>query len=91
MQIKDSPRKTKRLMAQFDDHPPVHFGLKDPVMGTYIDHKDKRKRDAYIARHKTQEDWGDAYSAGALSRCILWGPTPSLAENIRLYKKRFRL
>ena len=91
MQIKDSPRKTKRLMAQFDDHPPVHFGLKDPGMGTYIDHKDKRKRDAYIARHKPQEDWGDAYSAGALSRYILWGPTPSLTENIRLYKKRFGL
>lgn len=89
MQIKDSPRKTKRLMAQYDDHPPVHFGLKGG--STYIDHKDKRKRDAYIARHKPQEDWSDAYSAGALSRYILWGPTNSLTENIRLYKKRFSL
>ena len=91
MEIKDSPRNSKRFVAQFPDHPPVHFGQKDPATGTYIDHKDKKKRELYIARHKKNEDWTDAHSAGALSRYILWGPTTSLEKNIRLYKKRFRL
>jgi hypothetical protein len=30
------------------------------------------KKDAYLARHKVNEDWTTPYNAGSLSRWILW-------------------
>ena len=89
MQIKQSPRKDKRYMAVFDDRTPVHFGQDGGQ--TYIDHKNKLKRKAYIARHAVRENWTDPYSAGALSRFLLWGDSTSMAINIAEYKRMFNL
>jgi hypothetical protein len=66
----------------------VHFGSKGS--STYIDHKDEDKKKAYHARHKANEDWNDAYSAGALSYWILWNKK-TLSASIADYKKRFNL
>jgi len=52
---------------------------------------DKMKRDRYIKRHKHHEDFYNKMSAGALSRWLLWGDSPSLQQNIKDYKKRFNL
>ena len=87
MQIRISPRKSKRLMAIFDNGIKTHFGLDGG--STYIDHHDAKKRDAYIARHRVREDFEDPESAGALSRWLLWGPYKSLPKNIEFFKKRF--
>ena len=89
MQIKVSPRKTKRFMAIFDNGKKTHFGLEGG--STYIDHNDPQKRDAYIARHRPNENWENPYSAGSLSRWILWGSHKSLSKNIEFFKKRFSL
>ena len=87
MQIKVSLRKTKRFMAIHANGEKTHFGLEGG--DTYIDHNIREKRDAYIARHRPNENWENPYSAGALSRWILWGPHQSLAKNIEFFKKRF--
>jgi hypothetical protein len=52
--------------------------------------KDDKKKDAYIARHKVNENWNDPKSAGALSRYILWNKT-TLSASIADFKKRFNL
>ena len=65
-----------------------HFGQKGG--STYIDHGDKKKRDAYIKRHKVNEDWTKV-NAGSLSRWILWGNSTNIKNNIRDYIKRFNL
>jgi hypothetical protein len=65
-----------------------HFGQKGG--STYIDHGDKAKRDAYIKRHKVNENW-DAINAGSLSRFILWGDSTNIKNNIKYYKKRFNI
>ena len=88
MQIKVSPRKTKRFMAIFDNST-VHFGLQGG--STYIDHNDPKKRDGYIARHRVRENFEDPYTPGSLSRWILLGPHKSLSKNIEFFKKRFSL
>ena len=49
-----------------------------------------KKKDAYIARHKVNENWNDPKSAGALSRYILWNKTTQSAS-ISDFKKRFNL
>jgi hypothetical protein len=89
MQVSRSARKDKKFVATFPNHAPVHFGQRGA--SDYTIHKDKERRARYIKRHKVNENWTDPYSAGALSRYILWGPTTSLTTNIRLYKERFNV
>lgn len=89
MKLKDSTAKGKRLTAVFDDGTQTHFGLSGG--STYVDHKDPKKRDAYLSRHRVREDFNDYKSAGALSARILWGPHTTIRENLKAYKKRFNL
>ena len=89
MQIKPSTRKLKRFVALFDGGRVTHFGQAGGQ--TYIDHADKDKRRAYLARHAARENWADPYSAGALSRWLLWGDYPSLDRNIARYIQKFKL
>ena len=97
--ITPSDRKEKRYVAKFclckgeskccdKDKKKVHFGFKGG--STYIDHKDDKKKDAYIARHKVNENWKDPTTAGALARYILWNKK-TLSESITDFKKRFNL
>jgi len=91
MKVESSNRKGKRYVAIFKFGSKVHFGQ---MLGqTYIDHGDKAKRAAYIARHGAsgRENWEDPYSPGSLSRYILWGDSPSMEENIRAFRKRFNV
>jgi hypothetical protein len=93
--IKNSNKPEKRLMAIFSEEGKkdkvVHFGLKNPKIGTFIDHGDKKIRAAYRARHKRDLDTKDFTRPGYLSYFILWGDTSSLKKNIELYKKKFKL
>ena len=88
-----SELKNKRFKAIFTRkdgtiYKSVHFGSPPPSRG-FIDHGDKRIRRAYIARHKElNEDWTDLYSAGALSRFLIWGHYPDLNKNIERYQKK---
>jgi hypothetical protein len=66
----------------------VHFGSKGS--STFIDHKDEKKKEAYLARHKVNENWNDPLTPGALSRWILWNKT-TLSGSIKNYKKKFNL
>ena len=56
----------------------------------FTKHKDIYRREAYLARHKTTENWNDPTSAGALSRWILWNE-PTLSLSIKDFKRRFKL
>lgn len=91
--ISNSDNKDKRMKAVFYDKDKrvrtTHFGLKGG--STFIDHKDEKKKKAYLARHtRNNEDWNDYMSAGSLSRWILWSK-PTMSESIRDYKKKFSL
>ena len=95
--VKAEPKTGKRFTAIFRLHKggPVikitHFGQRNPKQGTYIDHGDKKKRDAYRARHKRDLETKDFKRAGYLSYFLLWGDSPSLIKNIEDYKKKFNL
>lgn len=94
MEIKPSKAKNKRLTAIFYDDSDkkiktTNFGLKGG--STYIDHKDKKLRSRYIARHRVNEDWSDYQSSGALAKHLLWGQSVALDDNIKQYKKKFKL
>jgi hypothetical protein len=89
MNITKSTRKGKRFLATFRDGTKVHFGAAGA--STYIDHQDKQKRAAYIARHRVNEDWTNPKRASTLSRYISWGDYTSMDGNIAAFKRRFNL
>ena len=89
MYIIQSDRKDKRYKAIFDNGKQVHFGLKGGQ--TYIDHIDKTKRENYLKRHIKRENWDDPYTAGSLSKWILWGDSSNINKNLIDFKKRFNL
>jgi len=89
MLIKKSTRKGKRFMIEYANGKVVHFGLEGGK--TYIDEGDKIKRAAYLARHQKRENWNDPYSAGALSRWLLWGDSTSLDINHTAFMNKFKV
>jgi hypothetical protein len=53
-------------------------------------HKDTKRRDLYLQRHRKRENWQDPMTAGFWSARMLWGKTPvkekALAAIIRQFK-----
>jgi len=92
--IKPSTNFDKKLMATFSNGRTIHFGAKGLKDFTIYSKGDKdvakQKKDAYIARHKVNENWNDPTTAGALSRWILWN-LPTKEASIADFKKRFNL
>jgi hypothetical protein len=92
--IKPSNRGEKKLMAVFTncksgEKKVTHFGAKG--MSDFTMHHDEARKQRYITRHgggTGRENWKDPYSAGALSRYILWNKH-TRKESIDDYKKRF--
>jgi len=92
MTIKPSTKPNKKLMAVFvKDNgrtKTTHFG--SAGMSDFTKHKDEARKKRYLDRHRARENWNDKFSAGALSRWILWNK-PSLRASITDYKRRFNL
>jgi len=90
--IKKSTNPKKKYMAIFTEGgkkvKTTHFGAAG--MSDYTKHKDKKRKQRYLTRHKKRENWDNYMSAGSLSRYILWGE-PTLRKSIQKYKKRFHL
>lgn len=87
-----STRKEKKMVAVFTYNDgrtkTTHFGAKG--MSDYTIHKDPKRKQRYITRHRKRENWDDYTSAGSLSRYILWGE-PTLRASKDAYLKRFDL
>ena len=67
----------------------INFGL----MGakTFIDSADQKTRKNYLKRHAPRENWNVPDTAGSLSARIKWGKSKNISENIRAFKKKFKL
>jgi hypothetical protein len=87
MLIEKSTRKGKRFMATYANGKVVHFGQEGGK--TYIDEGDKIKRENYLLRHKKRENWNDPFSAGSLSRYLLWGDSTNMETNHQAFMKKF--
>lgn len=56
----------------------------------YTINKDDDRKELYIRRHRSRENWNNPLTAGALSRYILW-EKKTLKAAITAFKKRFNL
>ena len=85
--IKPSNKQDKKYMAIIDDKKTVHFGAAG--MSDYTKHKDKERKERYLARHKNNEQWNNPLTAGFYATNILWNK-PTLTESIRDTNRRFK-
>ena len=88
-----SPIKTKKYRAIFYDKNNNILNQTDFGADGYEDytiHKDDDRKQNYLNRHKKRENWNNPFSAGALSRWVLWNK-PTLKSSWEDYKKRFKL
>ena len=85
---KTSFESSKKYVATFSDGKTVSFGAKG--YSDYTINKDKNRKELYLVRHASREDWNNPFTAGSLSRWILWNK-PTLQASIRDYRSRFAL
>lgn len=52
------------------EHHTIHFG--DSKYSDYTQHHDKERRNRYIERHQTREDWRNYRTPGFWARWVLW-------------------
>lgn len=91
-----NPKKKYRAVFQTDKGREKNVDFGASGMGDFIqyskENKEKalQKKNAYIARHRVNENWDEPTSAGALSRYILWNE-PSLHASLADYRQRFNV
>ena len=61
------------------------FGMSD-----YTIHKDDKRKNNYIARHKVRENWSDPSTSGFWSKNILWN-LPTISASLKDTINRFQL
>lgn len=66
----------------------IKFGAKG--YQDYTQHKDSARKNAYILRHKSKEDWTNPLRPGTLSRFILWNK-PDLHSSLNDYLSKFNI
>ena len=93
VQLIKSNKQDKRYTALFyDDNrkqiKTTHFG--SDIGSTFIDHKDEKTKDAWIARHKVRGTFNNYMSASALAKHLLWNKI-TLRASYMDYLKTFGL
>jgi hypothetical protein len=66
----------------------INFGASG--YSDYTIHKDKKRKERYINRHKKRENWDNFLTAGSLSYYILWNKE-TIEKSIKNYIKIFKL
>lgn len=94
--LEKSNKKGKKFMVSFITDSgrlkTIHFGASG--MLSYTQHKDKKRRDRYEARHSgMNENWNDPESgAGFWSYWLLWNPnTSDFKKAIKETEKKFNI
>ena len=85
--ISKSNRKDKKLKAVIDNKKTIHFGASG--YSGYTKNKDDNRKDAYIRRHKKNENWAYFKTAGFYAKHILWNK-PSILESVKDTNKQFK-
>ena len=85
--IKPSTKPDKKYMAIIDDKKTVHFGAAG--MSDYTKHKDKERKERYLARHRKNEQWDNPLTASFYATNILWNKS-TITESIKDTNRRFK-
>lgn len=83
-----SPNPKYKYMVNYDDKN-IFFGASG-YSDFILSGGDEKKKKAYIARHKVNENWNDLSKKGTWSRFLLWNKK-TLDESIKDMNKRFNI
>jgi len=83
-----SPLKDKKYLVITPKGKKIHFGAQG--YDDFTTHKDEKRKNSYIKRHKKNEDWTDLNTAGAWSRWLLWNK-PTLNESVNDMETKFNI
>ncbi len=86
VEIVKSKKPNKKFDAVIDKTKTISFGAKG--FSDYTIHKDDDRKDRYIKRHKTNENWNDPTTAGFYAKHVLWNK-PTMKESIADLNKKF--
>ena len=92
-QLVKSDKSEKKYMLKFYDEnkkrkKTIHFGSAGMDDFTLTKNEDQKNR--YLDRHRKNENWSKADTAGALSRWILWNK-PTITASYNDYLQKFGL
>ena len=82
----NNPRK--KWTVVIDGKKTIHFGA--PGYLDFTQHGEKKRKEAYIQRHRTREDWNDPRSAGFWAKHLLWNKE-TIEASIRDVEKKHRI
>jgi hypothetical protein len=89
VKIEKSDKPNKKYKATINGSKTVHFGATG--YSDHLQHKDDKRKSAYIARHKARENWNldGVETAGFWSRWIGWNKK-TLKASVDDLNKRFK-
>jgi hypothetical protein len=85
--ITKSNKKGKKYDAIIDGRKTISFGAAG--MSDFTMHKDTRRKESYLKRHRKNEDWGDPRTAGFYATNLLWNK-PSLSSSVADINAKFQ-
>ena len=85
--ILKSHRPDKKYDAFIDGRKIVSFGAKG--YEDFTTHKNEERKERYLKRHRTNEDWNDPLTAGFYARWLLWNKE-TLQESLKDMNDRFK-
>ena len=85
--ILKSHRPDKKYDAFIDGRKIVSFGAKG--YEDFTTHKNEERKERYLKRHRTNEDWNDPLTAGFYARWILCNKE-TLQDSIKDMNDRFK-
>ena len=93
IEVKESSRKNKKLMAIYDNGEKIHFGTNSNFV--YNKNKTETDRQNYIKRHSAnpleKKALQKSRTPATLSMDLLWGESRNLKTNIRAYKRKYNI
>lgn len=77
-----------KIVYFFEDKPKKTIKFGDAKYEDYTIHKNKIRKQDYIERHKTRENWEDPMTKGFWARWLLWNKT-TIKKSIQNILKKF--
>lgn len=89
-QLSMSPIKNKKLrMSWFHNNKIIgHVDFGDKNYEDYTIHHNDQRKENYLNRHIKNENWNNPFTAGSLSRYILWNKK-NIKDSFKNYKEKF--
>ncbi len=90
--LEESDAKGKKWRVNLSvngKHKVINFGAKGMEDYTTL-HKDNKRKELYLERHREREDWNNPLTAGFWSRWLLWNKK-SLNASLSDVRKRFKI